>query len=160
MNHDDDSEDSEEDFGVVVKNAWDQTFLSDSLLIFGSRHVPVNLSSIHPEPVHVFRMWQLYLDNVEPLVKVIHVPTFQARIIDAASNIQQVDPVLEALMFSIYAMAITSITADECLAMFGSPKSDLIARYQFGCQQALLNSNFLRTSDRECLVALFLFMVR
>jgi hypothetical protein len=62
-------------------------------------------------------------------------------------------------MFSIYCMAILSLTVDECGAIFGSSKGDLLTRFQFGCRQALLNSGFLRSSDRECLTALYLYLV-
>lgn len=32
-------------------------------------------------------------------------------------------------------------------------------KYQFGCQQALSNCGFLRSSDRDCLTALYLYLV-
>lgn len=32
-------------------------------------------------------------------------------------------------------------------------------RYQFGCQQALLNCGVLQCSDRDCLTALYLYLV-
>ena len=61
-------------------------------------------------------------------------------------------------MFSIYATAVLSLDTEECLAMFSLPKTDLLSRYQFACQQALLNCGFLQRSDRDCLTALFLYM--
>lgn len=141
----------------MVKKAWDQSFLSDDHLIFGSRQTTIDLSTLHPEPIQIFRCWQLYLDNVNPLLKVIHISTLQGRIVEAVSDMKNISPVLEALMFSIYSMAVLSV--DECPAIFGSSKSDLLKKYQFGCQQALLNCGFLRCSDRDCLTALYLYMV-
>lgn len=32
-------------------------------------------------------------------------------------------------------------------------------KYQFGCQQALLNCGVLQSSDRDCLTALYLYLV-
>jgi hypothetical protein len=115
--------------------------------------------TLHPQPVQVFQLWQLFLDNVNPLLKVIHAPSLQARIIEAAGNILSIEPKLEALMFSIYCSAISSLSEDDCWAMFASPKSDLLAGYQLGCQQALLNSRFLRCNSRDCLTALYLYLV-
>ncbi|KAK4071558.1 transcriptional regulator family: Fungal Specific TF [Purpureocillium lilacinum] len=37
----------------------------------------INVEDLQPEPVHVFRLWQLFLDRVNPLTKIIHVPTVQ-----------------------------------------------------------------------------------
>lgn len=109
--------------------------------------------------MHIFQLWQLYLDNVNPLMRITHTPTLQPRIVAAASNMLGVSPVLEALLFGIYAAAVLSLTAPDCEAMLGSSKNELLIKYQFGCQQALLNCGFLRTSDRDCLTALYLYMV-
>ena len=49
---------------------------------------------------------------------------------------------------------------EECESIFKMSKNELTTRYHFGCQQALLNSNFLRTGSRDCLTALFLYLVR
>ena len=142
-----------------MKKAWDQLYENDDHLLFGSRKTAVDISSLHPEPVQIFRLWQLYLENVNPLLKVTHSPSLQGRIIEAASNVLNIKPTLEALMFSIYCMSILSLTVDDCRAIFGSSKVDLLTRYQFGCQQALLNCGFLRCGDRDCLTALYLYLV-
>ncbi|KAJ3536418.1 hypothetical protein NM208_g6725 [Fusarium decemcellulare] len=143
---------------VVFRNAWDQSFDNDDHILFGSRQKSVDLSTLHPEPVHIFRLWQIYLDNVNPLLKVTHTPSLQGRIIEAASNLKNAKPTMEALMFAIYCMATLSLAADECQSIFGQTKEDLLAMFQFGCQQALLNSGFLRTGDRDCLTALYLYL--
>jgi hypothetical protein len=141
---------------VVVKKGWVQLFGDNDHLLFGSPNTSVDLSTLHPEPVQIFRLWQIYLDNVNPLLKVTHTPSLQGRIIEAASNVTNISPTLEALMFSI---AILSLVVDDCQAIFGSSKEDLLRRFQFGCQQALLNCGFLRSGDRDCLTALYLYLV-
>ncbi|KAJ5632278.1 hypothetical protein N7490_008617 [Penicillium lividum] len=144
---------------AVVKLSWDQSFGNDDHIILGSRKASVNLATMHPEPVHIIRLWQLYLDNVNPLFKVTHTPSLQGMIIEAATNTMSIEPHLEALMFSIYCMAIQSLTAENCQTLFGLSQADLLTKHQFGCQQALLNCQFLRTDNRTCLTALFLFLV-
>ncbi len=145
------------------KTAWDLVLENSDQLLFGSRNSieAVDLSTLHPEPVHIFRLWQIYLDNVNPLLKVTHTPSLQGRIVDAISNMTNISPNLEALMFSIYCMAVQSFTheSDKCQAIFGSAQEDLLTRFRFGCQQALLNCGFLRTDDRDCLTALYLYLV-
>lgn len=145
---------------VIFRNAWDQTFSNDDSILFGSRQSSVDLSTLHPEPVHIFRLWQAYLDNVNPLLKVTHTPSLQGRIIEAASNLKDVNPNMEALMFGIYYMATLSLAPEDCQAHFQLSKPEMLTKFQFGCQQALLNSAFLRTEDRDCLTALFLYLVR
>ncbi|CAF3556337.1 unnamed protein product [Fusarium graminearum] len=143
----------------VFSHAQDQMTVSDQDMLFGSRQSAVELHTLHPDPAHLFRLWQIYLDNVNPLMKVTHTPTLQARIVEAASNLKEISPTLEALMFSIYCMAILSLSQEECVTMFKQSKEQLSTRYYFGCQQALSNCNFLRTDNRDCLTALFLYLV-
>ncbi|KAJ5929645.1 hypothetical protein N7454_006595 [Penicillium verhagenii] len=144
---------------AMVRMSWDQCFENDDHIILGSRKASVDLATMHPEPVHIIRLWQLYLDNVNPLLRVTHTPSLQGKIIEAATNITGLDPHLEALMFSIYCIAIQSLTSDNCQSTFGLSKTDLLTQYQFGCQQALLNCRFLRTDSRVCLTALCLFLL-
>ncbi|KAF7155944.1 hypothetical protein CNMCM6106_007856 [Aspergillus hiratsukae] len=145
---------------AVFRRAWEEVYDGGSqTLLLGSRKFDVKLSTLHPNQVEIFRLWQIYLDNVNPLLKVTHTPTLQARIIDAAADVTKIEPTLEALMFSIYCVAILSLTEDECRTMFGSPRDDLLKGYHFACQQALLNCDVLRTSDRDCLTALFLYLI-
>ena len=107
----------------------------------------------------MFRLWQIYLDNVNPLLKVTHIPTLQGRFIEAAANVKNIPPNLEVLMFSIYCMAVHSLDAIDCQTTFGIPKDDLLTRYQSSCQQALFNAGFLRSNDRDCLTAFYLYLV-
>lgn len=142
-----------------MKKAWEQSFSDDDLLLFGSRVANVDLSTLHPDPVQIFKLWQVYLDNVNPLLKVTHVPSLQGRIIEAVSNMSTITPIMEALMFSIYCTAVASLGSEACQAMFATSQYDLLARYRYACQQALLKCGFLRSDDRDCLTALFLFLV-
>ena len=144
---------------AVVKDAWNEMYQNNDHLLFGSRETAVDVFTLHPDQVQIFRLWQIYIDNVNPLLKVTHTPTLQTRIIDAASDVASIKPTLAALMFSIYCVSILSLGEDECRIKFGLPKERLLAKYQFGCQQALLNCEFLRSSDRECLTALYLYLV-
>ncbi|KAJ4022987.1 hypothetical protein NW752_003443 [Fusarium irregulare] len=143
----------------VFSSAQDQMAINDEHMLFGSRQSSVELHTLHPEPAHLFRLWQIYLEHVNPLLKVTHTPTLQASIVEAASNLKDISPTLEALMFSIYCMAVLSLSCEECESIFKTSKNELTTRYHFGCQQALLNCNFLRTGSRDCLTALFLYLV-
>ncbi|KAE8384571.1 hypothetical protein BDV23DRAFT_189091 [Aspergillus alliaceus] len=145
---------------TIVKKAWDQVYQTNDLnLLFASCKADVDLSSLHPEQVQIFKLWQVYLDNVNPLLKITHTPTLQPRIIDAAGNVATIRPTLEALMFSIYCVSILSLSEDECRAKLRAPREDLLKSYQFRCQQALLKCGVLRSGSRECLTALYLYLI-
>ena len=135
-------------------------FTSNDELLFCSRNPGVNLVEIHPDQIQIFRLWQIYLENINPLLKVTHTPTLQPRIIDAASDVTKISSPLEALMFSIYCAAIFSLSNLECERMFGLPRADLLSTYQLGAREALLNCGFWRTGNRDCLTALHFYLVR
>ncbi|KAI1334248.1 hypothetical protein F5Y15DRAFT_297528 [Xylariaceae sp. FL0016] len=165
MNREDDNDSVYDDLTPAAiprhmfKQAWDDVRGKDDHLLFGSRQVATDLSAFHPQTIDILRIWQIYLDNVNPLLKVTHTPSLQGRIIEAAGEIQNIDPELEALMFSIYCVAIQSISAKECEELFTSfSQEDLLNRFQYGCQQALSNCSFLQTNDHDCLTALFLYL--
>lgn len=144
---------------VEVKNAWDQLYFSNDHLLFCGRNANVELSALHPSQVQVFKLWQVYLDNVNPLLKVTHTPTLQARIIDAAGDVANISPPLEALMFAIYCIAVFSLSDDDCRISFGTPRQDVLRAYQLGAREALLRCDFLRSADRDCLTAFHLYLV-
>jgi hypothetical protein len=153
---------SEEDLGSkIAMSSWHQLFLEsdDQPSLFGPSSAPMDLSSLHPEPVLLFRLWQAYLDNVNPLLKVSHAPSLQARVIDAAGRIASLgDANFEVLLFGIYCSAVTSVDT-ECEAVFGEARDGLLARFRFGCRQALLSAAFLRTTNLECLTGFFLYLI-
>lgn len=142
-----------------MRRAWEDQQFSNEHLLFGSRHPALDLPTLHPEQSHIFRLWQVYLDNVNPILKITHTPTLQSRIIEAVSNLAAVKPAMTALMFSIYSIALLTMTDEACLTMLGSAKADLLGRYRYLCQQALLKCDFLRTNDRDVLTALHLYLL-
>lgn len=131
----------------------------EATLLFGSQHTKLNLMAYHPQPIHIIRLWQIFLDNVNPLIKIIHAPTVQQQILEISTDLGSVSKGMEALLFSIYSLAILSVDDAYCKDMFGEETSTLLAKYQYGAQQALLNAEFLRPSSLVVLQALVLYLV-
>ncbi|PWY90686.1 hypothetical protein BO70DRAFT_328527 [Aspergillus heteromorphus CBS 117.55] len=144
----------------VFKRAIEQSYETlDQSFLFGSRKTNVDLSALHPPQAQILKLWQVYLENVDPLLKVTHTPTLQSRIINAAFDIANIGHTLEALMFGIYCVAVLSLDEDECRGVVGSPRDELLTRFRFACQQALVNCGVFRSGERESLTALFLYLI-
>lgn len=118
-----------------------------------------SVTDLHPSGVQIFQLWQIYLDNVNPLLKLTHTPTLQVQIIEASTNLTNVSKSLEVLMFAIYLMAITSLNDNEVQQTFNETKPNLLAKYQHGTQQALFNVGFMRMPDLTVLQAYLLYCV-
>ncbi len=128
-------------------------------MILGSLPMNLSLSAFHPNPGQIFRLWQTFLDNVNPLIKVIHVPTVQQQLLEASENLEDVSKSMEALMFAIYSLAAISMSNIECESIFGETKNALITRYRNATRYALIAADFITTSDLVVLQAFVLFLV-
>ncbi|KAM0720277.1 hypothetical protein Q7P37_004413 [Cladosporium fusiforme] len=136
-----------------------QTAGSHHGFVFGLSSQNVDMLSLHPLPHQIGTLWQAFKENVDPLVKVLHIPTFERTIQEAASNLANLPRGLEALLFSIYYGAVTSLSSEDCLAKFGETKPVLLARYRFAIEQALARANYLITEEIIVLQALVLFLM-
>jgi hypothetical protein len=58
-------------------------------------------------------MWQVYQENVDPIVKILHVPTVEILVKETRKNLDSLTPGNEALMFAIYFAAITSMDEED-----------------------------------------------
>jgi hypothetical protein len=81
--------------------------------LFGYRSADVDLRALHPLPSQIPFLWQVYEENVEPLIKILHVPTTARLMRDIRRSRDDISPGNEALLFSIYYAAITSLEDDE-----------------------------------------------
>ncbi|KAI1651882.1 fungal-specific transcription factor domain-containing protein [Daldinia loculata] len=149
----------EEDVGSSINQAYDKMFDSPDGFPFVVGGQFESVTSQHPSAIQIFQLWQIYLNNVNPLLKLTHTPTLQVRIIEAGASLDKVSRSLEALMFSIYLMAITSIDEEECQATFNESRINLLAKYYYATQQALLNAGFMRNPDLTLLQAYLLYLI-
>jgi hypothetical protein len=117
------------------------------------------LTDQHPNAVQIFQLWQTYLNNVDPILRLTHAPTLQKQIIAASADIRRVSRPLETLMFNMYFIAITSLPADEVQETFGVSKSAMLARFHAPAQRSLINANFMGSSDLMVLQAHVLYLV-
>ncbi|EED19691.1 conserved hypothetical protein [Talaromyces stipitatus ATCC 10500] len=135
----------------------DEEFSSGFL--FGGGSSRQTLTHFHPNTIQIFQLWNTFLDGVNPLTKIIHVPTLQQQILDAASDLSSLSPEMEALMFSIYSSALLCMHVDEVQKYFEDSKSALLTRYRQCAQQALVNAGILGTSELKVLQAFLLFII-
>ncbi|KAF3035544.1 hypothetical protein E8E12_003141 [Didymella heteroderae] len=127
--------------------------------IFGLSSTSVDMRALHPTPEVARQFWEAYKDSVEPLVKVLHVPTFEPAFNDALQHPEKVSKGLESLLFAIYYGAVTSTTAEECLQKWGEDRSSLLVRYRFALEQALARANFLYCDEMVILQAFVIFLI-
>ncbi|KAJ0115294.1 colonial-22 [Diaporthe amygdali] len=124
--------------GPMIHHAFDKMFDGQDGFPFVIGGSTSSVTNLHPSGVQIFQLWQIYLENVNPLLKVTHTPTIQGSLIEAAANPSKIAKPLEALMFSIYFIAVVSMTDDE---------------------QALINAGFMRSPDLVVLQAYVMYLL-
>ncbi|KAK3945772.1 putative fungal-specific transcription factor domain-protein [Diplogelasinospora grovesii] len=131
----------------------------NSDLIMGGDSPRQAAEDLWPDAGLVFRLWQIFLDRVNPLTKIIHVPTLQPYLAEATSGSQNVPKNIEALLFSIFLMAVISLTAEECQSLLGYSREQALQRYSSGVRLSLVRIGFLKSPDLTTLQALVIYLI-
>ena len=105
-------------------------------------------------------LWGVFLENVEPLLKVLHIPTFEPEMWDAVRNVGRIPSSLEALIFAIYCITVISMPAYECEKNFGMKKGVLFARYESAVKKAFVKAGILISTDFRLVQAVVIWLVR
>jgi hypothetical protein len=155
----DSSSEEEEARGSRIHRAFDKIFSNEDGFPFVVGGSYTSVTEDHPSPILIFQLWQIYIDNINSLLKITHVPTVQAQVLGAVTNLDDAPKNIEALMFGIYVMAITSLDEKDVLKLFNEPKQSVLVRYLSATQQALINANYMKVDDLLVLQAYVLYLV-
>lgn len=112
-----------------------------------------------PSIPQILKLWQVFLDNYNVLVKLFHVPTVQLIVYEAVGGEQGMEKSKKALLYAIYQCAVMTMNDDECIAQMNEPREALLRRYSAATQRALARADFLKTTDPVTVQALTLFLV-
>lgn len=123
--------------------------------IFGSNDV--EQTSLHLPPNHIITLWQAYISNVDPVTKIIHVPTVQQLVLGQIG--QPAVPMNQrCLIAAIYLIATVSLTERECRATLQAGRDGLIRSLKLATEQTLSAAGFVTTADIVVLQALVLYL--
>ncbi len=76
--------------------------------LLSNPHAPSDILSLLPSRRQATQLWQTYLNNVDGLLKLLHVPTVQPSVFAAINSPKDTPADMIALLFSIYFAAVTS----------------------------------------------------
>ncbi|KAK6612266.1 fungal specific transcription factor domain-containing protein [Botrytis cinerea] len=153
---DEDEEDTDGDSPIPPPSSATQP--DHQGFVMGYSSADVNMKALHPLPSQIPFYWSTFLENVMPLVKLLHVPTTAKIIKEVQHNLDTISKSTEALMFSIYFATITSMSDEEVATNFGVEKDALLRKYRFGTEQALARAGFLNTNEIMTVQAFVLFL--
>ncbi|KAF2667749.1 hypothetical protein BT63DRAFT_457051 [Microthyrium microscopicum] len=164
-----DASDSSEDEASPGKSPPSQELnrspLERNAFLFRNNLNPASadLHEFHPLPSQIPFLLDMFSENVNFLLQSVHMPTAIKLIRDMRSTgMTHVAPNHEALFFSIYYAAITSMEEEDVMTNFNSSKADLSLKFRIGLERALAKADFLNAPDIVLVqaFALFLMLVR
>ncbi|KAF9892792.1 hypothetical protein FE257_000381 [Aspergillus nanangensis] len=149
----------EESDRPTIHQAFDTMFSDTVGFPFIAGGSPVNITGSHPSTIQIIQLWQIYIDNINPLLRISHAPTLQGQIIEAGADLSKVSKEFEALMFGIYIISIDSMVEEEVSRIFGEGKHVLTTKYRQATEQSLINAGFMRSSDLKVLQGYLLYLI-
>ncbi|KAI0540721.1 fungal-specific transcription factor domain-containing protein [Xylaria digitata] len=132
--------------------------LGTNAAILGYRSLTHSLRDFHPSVELSMKLFQLFNDNVLPVVRIFHTPTLIRLFWGAVVKTDSLDKETEALLFAIYYAAVISTDPTQCVNIVGTPRSAVVERYRFAAEQALARANFLDTHSTLLLQAAILYI--
>ncbi|KAH6981668.1 fungal-specific transcription factor domain-containing protein [Ilyonectria sp. MPI-CAGE-AT-0026] len=114
---------------------------------------------LQPLPSQIHYLWQVFLDRVHPLTKVMHAPTVQPYLVDAVCSTGSLPKGMQALIFSIFSLATLSLSEDESWTILGSSQEHAFQRFSAGLRAALQRARYLELPNLTLLQALTLYLI-
>ncbi|KKZ60094.1 hypothetical protein EMCG_00785 [[Emmonsia] crescens] len=157
------SSDEEEDYSSPESHGLRSTHPQNhDGFLFGFSSLAQSLREIHPSPDQMLILWDIYLENVAPLLPIFHKPTLRKCFFRASDSLVSLNKNTEAAMFSVYYAAITSMNSSQCLSLLGEDRHIMLSRSRVAMEQAMARANLLSSQSIVLLqsVVLFLLCVR
>ena len=115
-------------------------------------------ASLHLSTQQATICWQVFLDRVDPLVKILHRPTVERLLGRSLYEKDLLRDCEVVLLFTIFFSSIISISAHEVETFFSISKPTIVSTYHSAIHEALSRNGFLATEDLTTLQALVLFL--
>jgi hypothetical protein len=115
--------------------------------------------SFYPSKWKAQQLWQTFINNVDPMAKILHIPTDQITIHTAINTPGNTAPDVDALLFSIFFAATTSLSAVDAFNMLGQDKSKSLVDFKKVLEQRLAEANIFDSPSLKSLQAMTLYIV-
>ncbi|KAJ2907279.1 fungal-specific transcription factor [Zalerion maritima] len=134
-------------------------FAADSLAQTGLLQA---INSLRPTPRQAIQLWELYVQNVDPSHKVLHIPSDQNTIFSSIANPDSTPPDAQCLLFAILLAAITILTPEDTKDLLGDSKGRLSRNFKLGFDLSFAQSDFLNKPNMRGLqgAEILLFTLR
>ncbi|KAL5042116.1 hypothetical protein BDW71DRAFT_190644 [Aspergillus fruticulosus] len=109
----------------------------------------------------VSKLCQVYLQNVDPIIKILHRPSLSKCMLDGSPypGASQEDHSDQALESAVCYAAANTMSEAQCQEAFKSSKSSVVTMYRKMCEAAIERTGLLTTRNMTVLQAFTLYLV-
>ncbi|KAK2674824.1 hypothetical protein RAB80_009808 [Fusarium oxysporum f. sp. vasinfectum] len=159
---DDDESSEDEDFPVSTPSTQ-ELYREPSerhAFLFRNSQAPASPGEqdFSPLPSQIPFLLDVFDENINLIMHIVHMPSIRKMVRPSPGTAAKVSLKHQALLFSIYYAAITSMEDDDVLDNFGSTKTELNMKFRRGLEQALARADFLNNPDIVLVQALVIFL--
>lgn len=131
----------------------------NSTLLFGPKVIAHSLPFICPNTLQRQAIWQSYLENVAPLVTIIHRQSLKNILVQLDDSKDTLEGSDRTLVCAVYLSAIMSMTPSQCFDKLGEQQESAIGRYRLAVEQALSEADFFNSRDFTLLQSALLYLI-
>jgi hypothetical protein len=104
-------------------------------------------------------LWQTYLTNIDPILKVLHIPTSERLIELALSSPEQTSPNTRCLLTAVQFAAVTSLNEVQRQNAMGISRESLLATLKNQMKESLDAAKLITSHSMINLQAFVIFLV-
>jgi hypothetical protein len=105
------------------------------------------------------KLWHIYVQNVDPFIKVLHIPTVEVQIFTAIDRPGGATKDSIALLQAIYLAAVNSMEDEDVYNMLGMDQISALVMFKGEFQKALAEADLLENPTVTLLQGLAIYLV-
>jgi hypothetical protein len=115
----------------------------------------------YPDIQLALRLWNVYVKSVDPVLKILHIPTVQSTVVATILEPRSAQSSTVALTFAIYFAALTALCHDDDHEPIDLPceKLALLNRYRISLDRLLVVTDLMSGPEIPALQALAIYVV-
>ncbi|PON21908.1 hypothetical protein TGAM01_v209164 [Trichoderma gamsii] len=137
-----------------------QENLSYGTFLFPYAIPKTQTAAANPHLGQILRLWKIYLQNVDPLIRVLHKPTIEQNITDLSLWEGSLGSETRALLLAICYSAVSSLSSSQARVEFAFDVQSYITSFRTAVEKALTDAQVLQTHDLRVLQAFVIYLVR
>jgi hypothetical protein len=120
----------------------------------------LQIPTYHPGQRQADELIKVFFDSVHPFTGIPNKKSFFGDLEKFRMGKLAQPPIFEALLYSIYGLALSSLPSNAVLGMFSMPKKRSLDRFQDAQELALRRLNLLESNDISVFQVFLLYLVR